>query len=279
MTTRTVVVNADDFGLHPAATAGILAAMQAGVVTSTSVMVNGSASSAALACARQHQLDVGWHITLTHGRPVCAPDTIPSLVDRHGNFHPLPTLIRRAWCGQLQRADVERELAAQWTLLHAGIGQPSHVNGHHHVHVLPVICDVVKALVQQHRIPWVRLPYERGGLRTPRTAARFFLAAQRAAHPQFWADSGAAFLPFYGLSLGADGDRLDAWEQLCARISTTDAEIMVHPAADDDSGDDFSGDRRGELQILLSPAWRTLMTSHGFRLAGFRALTPSRAAS
>lgn len=278
MTTH-VVVNADDFGLGPAATAGILAAMQAGVVTSTSVMVNGPASHAALAFARQHQLDVGWHITLTHGRPVCTPATIPSLVDGHGNFHSLPTLIRRAWFGQLQRADVERELTAQWNLLHAGIGQPSHVNGHHHVHVLPVICDVVKAFVQQHHIPWVRLPYERGGLRTPRAAARYFLAAQRATHPHFWAESGAAFLPFYGLSLGADGDRIEAWEQLCARITTTEAEIMVHPAADEDQSDDFTGDRRGELQILLSPAWRTLLADHGFRLAGFRALTSHLTAS
>ena len=39
---------------------------------------------------------------------------------------------------------------------------PTHVDGHQHVHVLPLVCDVFAELLQKYSIKETRIPYEIG---------------------------------------------------------------------------------------------------------------------
>lgn len=62
---RFLIVNADDLGLTEAVNAGVFAAHERGIVTSTSLMVNRPAAAAAVACLPElPELGVGLHLEL-----------------------------------------------------------------------------------------------------------------------------------------------------------------------------------------------------------------------
>jgi hypothetical protein len=64
MTPRTLVVQADDYGMCPAVTDGILDAFRAGVVTEASLMVPAPDAQRAIWLARQAGLPLGAHLVL-----------------------------------------------------------------------------------------------------------------------------------------------------------------------------------------------------------------------
>src|SRR5215475_9262550 len=112
---RELVVNADDFGLTAQVSQGILDAHRQGIVTSTTLLANGSGFDAGVSMSRQApQLGIGVHLNLTEGIPVSPAFDIPSLVDTRGRLHLTPG---RLWAAILKRkvslSDVEREVRAQ----------------------------------------------------------------------------------------------------------------------------------------------------------------------
>jgi predicted glycoside hydrolase/deacetylase ChbG (UPF0249 family) len=103
---RYLIVNADDFGLSPGVTEGILEAHTQGIVTSTSLMVFEPAAEQAGRAAREHpSLSVGLHFV--EPEPVDLDDPDQAAV---------------AFSEQLARF---RELTG---------ADPTHIDSHHHVH-------------------------------------------------------------------------------------------------------------------------------------------------
>src|SRR5205807_5023437 len=87
---RCLVVNADDFGLSPGVTDGILEAHAAGVVSSVSVLVNAPGWEHAVAALRGGSgggptLGAGLHLNLTAGEPVSGGRSL--VHGRTGRFH------------------------------------------------------------------------------------------------------------------------------------------------------------------------------------------------
>lgn len=119
---RFLIVNADDFGLSPGVSDGIIEAYAKGIVTSTSLMVDAPAAERAVALAGPHPgLSVGLHFV---------EDDDVDLDD--------PTDARRSFERQLERF---RELVG---------AEPTHVDSHHHVHTeeerMAIFRDLVGAL-------------------------------------------------------------------------------------------------------------------------------------
>src|SRR3954471_5701556 len=83
MSTRRLIINADDLGYDPAVTDGILRAMTEGVVTSTTLMVN--TPNAAEAATRARPLAVGLHLNLARWKPLSSAIPV-SLLGRAGDF-------------------------------------------------------------------------------------------------------------------------------------------------------------------------------------------------
>ena len=114
LSSKTVVINADDFGLLPEVNKGIIECFEAGSITSTSMMVNTEGTSDAVNLAKQYpSLGVGLHFSLTQGSPVSSSSKVASLVSGDGGFHSRSAFERKMLFGNVRLSDVETEFMAQ----------------------------------------------------------------------------------------------------------------------------------------------------------------------
>jgi chitin disaccharide deacetylase len=159
---KSLVVTADDVGLHAGMTRGALEAHDRGLVTAVSVVANGRALEPALEELRKRPgLDAGVHLTLVGERPLSPPAAVPSLLGRGGAFLPhMRSFALRYALGRIAAAEVEAELRRQIERLLAGGLHLVHLNSHQHLHVLPRVFAVVLRLAEEYRIPFVRIPRE-----------------------------------------------------------------------------------------------------------------------
>src|SRR6188768_4248889 len=80
-----LVVNADDFGMSPSISRGVLRAHREGIVTSTSLLGNCTdLEHARTLLAEAPGLGVGVHLALVEGGPVAEPGSVPSLLTGAG---------------------------------------------------------------------------------------------------------------------------------------------------------------------------------------------------
>jgi len=157
-----LIVTGDDFGLSPAVNQAIVMAHREGLLTSASLMVNGSAAAEAIALARAHpMLAVGLHLVLCQGRSTLSPDLIPGLVDDAGNFPSSAVLagLRYFFVGSL-RPQLRREIEAQLAAFEVTGLALSHVDGHLNLHVHPTILPILLELAERYRIRAMRLPLD-----------------------------------------------------------------------------------------------------------------------
>ncbi|HTG32498.1 MAG TPA: ChbG/HpnK family deacetylase [Thermoanaerobaculia bacterium] len=157
---RTLVVTADDVGLHPGMTLGALKAHDEGIVTACSVVATGPALDDAVERLRERPgLDVGVHLTFVGERPLSPPERVRSLLGADGAFLPgFRAFAAHYALGRIDDADLEAELRRQIERLLATGLQLVHANSHQHLHVLPRVFEIVLKLAEEYRIPWVRVP-------------------------------------------------------------------------------------------------------------------------
>lgn len=277
---RVLIINADDFGMSAGINRGILEAVAAGVVTSASLMVNMPASDDAThaACAVGSSLSVGLHLTLTAGRPLT---TAESLVDPEtGEFFPLPRLLVRALGGQIRSGSVVEECQAQIARLRGAGLKITHLDGHQHVHVLPVIAGAVRRVVARENIPVVRRPAEallRGDHWWRRLPQRFVIRTlSLGAWMRPW--PAATTDHFMGGTLLGAPDFEAALVRLLDHLPPGTTELMVHPGyarAPLPGNDAYVVQREAELRALLSPAVRARLDSNRIALISFAQLRPT----
>ena len=146
---RRLIVNADDFGRARGVNAGILRAHRDGIVTATTLMVGAPAADDAAVVARSTpSLDVGVHLTLTYGRPVSDPATVPSLVERDGSFPRVPSAFLGT--GRADPAEAAVEYRAQLARARALLGRaPTHLDSHHWLHDEPALEQAIIAVARE----------------------------------------------------------------------------------------------------------------------------------
>jgi predicted glycoside hydrolase/deacetylase ChbG (UPF0249 family) len=157
---RMLLVTADDFGIGPETSRGILDLAELGVVLSTVLLVNSPFAADAVRQWRRrgNPLEIGWHPCLTLDAPVLPPHQVPTLVTPAGRFHTLGAFLRRLALGRISEADIESELSAQYErFLDLMERLPVNVNAHHHIHVFaPVRRALSRVLDGQSLVPYVR---------------------------------------------------------------------------------------------------------------------------
>jgi predicted glycoside hydrolase/deacetylase ChbG (UPF0249 family) len=160
---KKLIINADDLGADEARNAGIFEGIQAGIVTSASILPNGPGFSDALNRIRSGSFNhVSWgvHLNLSEGKPVSTGNSL--LLGPSGMFWGKVSsrrLLMRQGNRDLE-TEIAQEIDAQITLLETSGIFLSHLDGHQHVHVFPAALRAVLGAAQRHHIPWIRIPSE-----------------------------------------------------------------------------------------------------------------------
>ena len=260
-------MHADDFGETVEITEGIRLAIEAGVLTSTSIMANMPGTHDALprVAALASCASFGVHLNLCEGKPLTAGR---SLVDAAGRFHSKRSLLLKSVTGQLVLGEVEAEIAAQIALVRDHGVSISHLDGHKHLHQLPIVSTAVANVLPRFAIRRVRIT-RLGGLLQARGATvlvRELLAMKASRKFQGAGLRSPVRIVDLRPFMGGDPARPPA--------SCVDprgpVELCCHPGtAAADTGKPGSHVRHAELDFLLSPRFFELLERAGARLVSY----------
>lgn len=160
---KQLIINADDFGIHPAVNEAVRKAATEGILTSTSLMAGGDAFDEAVEMARSMpSLGIGIHLTLVGGiKPVLPPSEVPSLTWDNGVFcHDYGKLIVRDLEGKISLSEVYAEWDAQiQKIMNTGL-LVTHMDGHQHMHMWPHFYPIARDLAKKYYISCMRVPDE-----------------------------------------------------------------------------------------------------------------------
>jgi predicted glycoside hydrolase/deacetylase ChbG (UPF0249 family) len=261
---RRLIFNADDYGLSPAVSRGILEAMRTGVVRSTTVMANFATGEevdklkTALAedagSSQPAGLTAGAHLNLSTGPPLTSD--YPGLLLRDGPagqrwFDKQRALAPGTWTDRDLVVFAAVEWAAQLALLREGSLPLSHLDSHHHIHLQPALFPIALDLAQQHGLALrVRRDYRSLARGAEITCPDTLLEG-------YFGENNISRQALLALLAGAKGDTV---------------EVMCHPGQLDDLVRQRSGylaEREKELQVLGDPGLVTELTDLGWQLQGY----------
>ena len=278
---RFVIINGDDFGFSSGVNRAIIEAHERGVLTSTSLMVTAQAFDEAVALAQAHpKLAVGLHLVLASGKAVLPPEQIPHLVDENGNFsNQLNQTGVRYHLNSGARRELPLEIRAQLEKFRSTGLQLSHVDGHNHIHLNPVVLHILVKLAREFEINVIRLPYEelpltlsldRSGFQT-KLVESFLSTGLRRYGEGLLKSKGVGFV-----------ERVYGWLQsgrmtepyllgLIPQIRANLVEIYSHPAfaIAGEPTNGVLGLGPAELDALLSDRVREMLIDNGFELTNY----------
>lgn len=241
VSSKRLIVTADDVGLHPGMTAGAIRAHREGIVTACSLVANGVAFYDAVERLRDvPSLEVGVHLTLVEERSLTGMRLPRSYVE----------FVR----DMKDRVAIERELRAQIERVLASGLRVTHLNGHQHVHMWPSVFLIVSDLADEYGIGYVRRVRDRGGRGS--IMRRLSIAALNA--------------------LGSGGSTIGVMEaghltadriiELLRYVRGT-TELVTHPGVDVDAYPHWNYDWNGETEALCDPRLRKAIADRGIELA------------
>ncbi len=157
-----LILNADDFGSSPEVNRAIMRAHQEGVLTSCSLMVTGEAFEEAVDLARRNPgLGVGLHLTTVLGKSVLSPREIPHLVNELREFSPYPSSSGcRYFFSPTARQELHQEIQAQFEKFAATRLPFSHIDGHLHHHIHPIIFAEAVQQASRFGVKAMRVPLD-----------------------------------------------------------------------------------------------------------------------
>jgi predicted glycoside hydrolase/deacetylase ChbG (UPF0249 family) len=285
---KNLIVNADDLGWTEGVNRGIVEAFHRGIVTSASLLANGTAFAAGVKVARSAPgLGIGVHLNLTDGPPVADAEAVMSLLKDGGEFAggPESLLLKRARRG-LALQEVEQEWDAQIQKVRDAGVQPTHIDGHKHVHMLPGLFEIALRLAKRHGIGAIRVSHETSGLRASLSTGRLHAAVvlkqgvqarglkllARDAREQ--ADRAGISTADYFCGIAQTGELTkEGVTRLLRSLPEGTTELMCHPGYADEAlrktATRLQGSREKEVEILTDTEIRNLVASQGIRLIDY----------
>jgi chitin disaccharide deacetylase len=286
---KSLIVNADDLGWTEGVNRGIAEAHRNGIVTSASLLANGAAFASGVEVARSTPgLGVGVHLNLSDGAPVAARELVTSLVNDAGEFAGGPeNLLLRVARGGLSLHEVEQEWEAQIEKVREAGIQPTHLDGHKHVHMLPGLFELALRLAKRYNVGAIRVAHEASSLRAALSTgeelhtaavlkqgvqARGLKLLARDAREQ--AERAGISTADYFCGIAQTGEMTkDGVAQLLRSLPDGTTELMCHPGYADQALQNtptrLQGSRQSELKILTDVEIRNLVASQGIRLIDY----------
>jgi len=159
MPKKSLIINADDYGLTSAVSSGIREAHLKGILSSTTVMASGLTVDQDLPILLREcpEIGIGVHLTLTTLNPILNPSSIASLVTEAGKFYSLKDILNRTT--ELS----EEQLYSEWKvqiekIISFGV-KPDHLDSHHSACLFSekTVAVMIK-LAKEFQLP-VRAPF------------------------------------------------------------------------------------------------------------------------
>jgi len=239
-----VIVNADDLGTSERVNERTFELIDSGLVTSATLIANAPAFEAAAKQLKAFpKCSFGVHLNLTALPPVGPSRGLEPILDDNG--HMSGKLFSVAMTPTL-RAALLRELIAQ-VEREREFGVPiSHFDSHQHVHTLPKLFSVLKALQRRFSVRKVRTTRnlfapDRTPSRIHTLRKRIFDVALRSVYCTKSTEGFGEFRDFYSTVKAGRLERLRSLE------------LMVHPGTSDS--------RYNEETALLSSGWYQYLPS------------------
>lgn len=286
---RNLIVNADDLGWTEGVNRGIAEAHRNGIVTSASLLANGTAFESGLELALSTPaLGVGVHLNLSDGEPVSPPELVTTLVSDQGELEGRPeSLLMRLARRNISLGEVEREWDAQIQKVRDSGIQPTHLDGHRHVHMLPGLFEIALRLSKRHGVAAIRISHEESNLRVALSAgvkqkgtvvmrqgvqARGLKLLAPEARAQ--AERAGIATADYFCGIAQTGELTpEGVQRLLEILPEGTTELMCHPGyVDDDlakSATRLQASRETEVAILTDKGIRNLVASQGIRLIDY----------
>lgn len=221
-----IIVNADDFGLSEGVNEGIIDAHKNGVVTRTTLLMNGPAVDNAVELAkRTPTLKVGIHLALSFGSPLNKEHT-HALIDSKGKFK-YTSIEQSLTSSEKEQVKIEWRTQIE-AFLKTGL-KLDHIDSHHHIHGWKDLKDVVLSLSKEYDVP-----------------VRYVETLK--AYPS------NLLTEYVWLGFYKDGVR-EGFLSEVTKLPYDSVEIMVHPAVMDEQLKQLSSytdDREREKEILKS---------------------------
>ena len=268
---RVINVCVDDFGQHEGINRAALDLADRQRVSAVSCLVDGPAwrPGARALQAQAGRVEVGLHLNFTEdfGQGAC---------------HALTALIRRSYGRLLDRTQIRTAIQRQFDRFEQAMDRlPDFVDGHQHVHQLPVIRDQLMAVMNERygsARPWLRSTLPPAACRTsglPLSAvAKSWLIGQlgakslrtlasRHGYPQ-----NPRLVGVYGFGL-SEADylrKMKLWLD-CARDGDV---LMCHPSLPWTGEDSLQDARNQEYRALSSAAFSALLESAQLEIGPLR---------
>ena len=282
-------MNADDLGWTEGVNRGIAEAHRNGIVTSASLLANGAAFASGVEVARKTPgLGVGVHLNLSDGEPVAPRELVKSLVNERGELEGrTESLLLRLARRSVLLDEVEREWEAQIQKVRTSGIEPTHLDGHRHVQMLPGLFEIALRLAKRHGIAAIRISHEESSLRAALSAgakqkgtvvmrqgvqARGLKLLGRDAHEKAERAGIATADYFCGIAQTGELTR-EGVLRLLEILPEGTTELMCHPGYVDaelaKSATRLQASRQTELKILTDTDIRNLVASQGIRLIDY----------
>ncbi|PSU34832.1 ChbG/HpnK family deacetylase [Photobacterium lutimaris] len=251
-----LIINADDFGLTKGVNAAIVEAMNNGVVTSTTLMVNQLGTADAIDLIHTHKLEsIGLHVNLTLGKPVSEPEEISSLVDSNGEFHSRKYLTDNA--DKINAEHVYIEAMNQYLNAKSYGVDIDHFDSHHFAAFLPNLRDGFIKFANEVGLASRRADYYIEDIQALAVKTTDKFSAQ-----------------FYGERANIKGLK-DTILELKGSDNETTVEIMAHPGYSGDelaSLSSYTTQREHELSVLLSDEIKSWLQAQEIELIDFKGI-------
>ena len=268
---KNLCLHADDFGLAPGVNEAILELLENNRISGTSVMtVFDDLESAAIPLKKfMGGADIGLHLTLTDQPALNGASTIAPM----GAFPNVKKMILFCLLRRIDKIALASEISAQLDRFERVFGNPpSHIDGHHHVHVFPVVREALFEQVSKRG--W--RPVFRDSRSTPPSGSKF--RGMRAGMVQFMAQGFADMTLRSGFSIGPnftgfyDSSKATGFAdhtEMSLQTNGGSVHMMCHPGQVDstlESRDSLLEPRQREFEYLASDAFSALLASHNAQL-------------
>lgn len=128
---KNYIITADDYGMCEVVNKAIDDCMEAGLVTTTNVIVNmEDLLPASTLRKRFPNASIGMHWNITAGKPILPKEEISTLIDENGEFYKVLVFFERFKKGLINQEHIIKELKAQYKIFYNLCGKADYWNTH-----------------------------------------------------------------------------------------------------------------------------------------------------